>query len=135
MNPLLGRPLVDLERDYNALLDRADELGLDDDLVQRVRQYQRFLGREAHRIGLHPSALTAVACAQADDSPIRASAEDYREARARVGWPWLRLRNPYETDPQAALQRTIHVGSSVNAVVFCTIEGQLHAAQRLLHRF
>src|SRR5262245_45301230 len=105
---LRGRGIGELIRDYSEAVRLADEHGLDEALRRRLAAYQRFIGKQRHRIGPHPAALSAVAHAQPLDCPVREAAVT-RRAGGKLGRPWLRRLGCPPTDSNPALLATIVV--------------------------
>jgi hypothetical protein len=52
--PRVGRSLAELQRDYARVLRQAEDAGLDDEQLERLRAYEQFCLREGHRIGPFP---------------------------------------------------------------------------------
>jgi WD40 repeat protein len=120
-----GRSISDLNRDYLEAATRAEALGLEEGVQDRLAAYQRFLERNGHRLGPFPQTLREVMLAEPGDSLVRADAlADLEGQRWRPGRTWFRRFHPPPTETNPALRRTIPTGRWVTAVACLEREGR-----------
>src|SRR5262249_36287272 len=76
-----GRPIQELSRDYLGALAAAARFNLHPNLRAKLAEYERFVARNAHRLGPFPGALREVALAEVKDSLVRKDVR--RELKAK----------------------------------------------------
>src|SRR5262245_4054759 len=108
--PLVGRSLLELQRDYATALRLAEELGAEEEALATLRAHADFFIRESHRVGPFPSALHSLLHAQPLDSRVRVQTLALEKQGKPLRRSWLRLLNPPPTNPNPELLFTQHAG-------------------------